>query len=309
MYEDYNYNKNEDLNHCLICKKAFNEGDSVSIIELPKGPFKLVCRACLKEAEKLISMDTNVQKAVTRTTEGLKEVDKLWRYMDLAKFISMLKDSNLFFSSPKGFNDIYEGAHGELRNKKAWDDFYLSHARAAIITAPDNCWHYIDESKLEEEAQRLVSEITTLQTPVFISCWYQNDYESEAMWKMYSKNVANAIAIQTDYKELKRQIGDKAKINKVMYIDYSKRFVGPNELFWYKRKSFEYEREVRALLHSFGNNDSLGIAMKVDLESLIKGVYISPYAPAWFYSCVVDLIDKYGYKFEVNYSSMTALPF
>ena len=62
-------------------------------------------------------------------------------------------------------------------------------------------------------------------------------------------------------------------------------------------------------MHSFGNNDSLGIAMKVDLESLIKGVYISPYAPEWFYSCVVDLIDKYGYKFEVNYSSMTALPF
>ena len=43
----------------------------------------------------------------------------------------------------------------------------------------------------------------------YISCWNRNNYESEAMWKLYSKDVTtNAIAIQTT-------VGDTKSLNAI----------------------------------------------------------------------------------------------
>ena len=205
IYEDYNYNKGEDLSQCVICNKQFTEGEPVSVVELPKGPYRIVCKKCMDKLKSLSLSSQSKNRNFIEPKErkdDLKNEDKLWRYMDLVKFINMLKNSTLYFSSPINFEDIYEGAHGEFRNKKAWDDFYLSFARTSIITAPDNCWHYIKEDRLEEDARNLIKQISTRKGDmIFINCWHQNDYESEAMWKLYSKNVANAIAIQTTFEK------------------------------------------------------------------------------------------------------------
>lgn len=308
IYEDYNYNKGEDLNHCPICQKAFKEGECVTEIELPKGPFLLVHKNCYNSVSK--GKHENRTSSNVSPETLLKDEDKLWRYMDLAKFISILKNSTLYFSAPDGFSDIYEGAHGELKNKKAWDDFYFSFARASIITAPDNRWHKIEPEKLEDNAKRLVKEISqTWKKGVYINCWYRSEFESEAMWKMYSVNVKNAIAIQTSYGNLKKELGEKVAIKPIRYVDYSKQFIGPNEEFWCKRKSFEYEKEVRAIIHDFSNTQNSGIEISVDLNKLIQNVYISPYSPKWFQEIVVDLIMRYGYKFNVLTSSMSEIPF
>lgn len=42
IYEDYNYNKNEDLGCCALCHKVFKEAEPVSTLNLHKGPFVLV---------------------------------------------------------------------------------------------------------------------------------------------------------------------------------------------------------------------------------------------------------------------------
>lgn len=84
----------------------------------------------------------------------------VWRYMDLAKFVMMLKKSSLYFSSPTEFSDIYEGAHGELRNKEVWDQYYLSFAKTAIITAPDNRWYKKNKNTLLREAKQIAGSIT-----------------------------------------------------------------------------------------------------------------------------------------------------
>ena len=151
IYEAFNYNKNEDLGRCALCHKVFKEADPIYTLNLPQGPFVLVHKECY---EKLIH---DVEDSETETAYVLNNVlkleDKLWRYMDLAKFISMMKSSTLYFSSPEYFEDIFEGAHGMLKNKQVWDNFYLSYARAAIITAPDNCWHEIEKEELEKKCK------------------------------------------------------------------------------------------------------------------------------------------------------------
>lgn len=307
IYEDYNYNKNEDLGRCALCHKVFKEAEPVSTLNLPKGPFVLVHKECY---EKLIhDVEGSETETVYASNNVLKLEDKLWRYMDLAKFISMMKSSTLYFSSPEYFEDIFEGAHGMLKNKQAWDDFYLSYARAAIITAPDNCWHEIEKEELEKNAKSIVEQISHRRKGIFINCWYHSEFESEAMWKIYAANVKNAIAIQTTYGELKQQVGERATIKSVRYVDYSNQFVGPNEEYWCKRKSFEYEKEVRAVIHDFDSAKQTGISVMVNLNEMIKNIYVSPYASDWFHDIVVDLVDHYGYVFKVNMSSMTELPF
>ena len=97
------------------------------------------------------------------------------------------------------------------------------------------------------------------------------------------------------------------EIGKVKYIDFSKRFSSANGSFWYKRKAFEHEREVRAIITSHQAHS--GIEKAVDLEKLISAVYISPYAPKWFEDVVRDVMQKYELNKPLYYSEMLKTPF
>ena len=310
LHEDNHYNKGEDLDHCAECNKQFTEDEPVSVVNYPNGPYRIVCKKCVQET------CVPVEKSDWQHGEihyepiplDLMPNDKLWRYMDLSKFISMLKDRALFFSSPTVFDDIYEGAHGELRNKKAWDDFYMSFARATRVTAPDNCWHKVDKAELDSNATALVNSLSIKHKFVYVNCWHHNEYESEAMWKIYAKDFSNAIAIQTTFSDLLQQIGNKATIKKVRYIDYSRQFVGPNSEYWCKRKSFEHENEVRAILYNL-ESDKSGISVKVDVDALIHNIYISPYSPAWLKPLIADLVKKYRFQINIASSTMLEAPF
>ena len=51
-----------------------------------------------------------------------------------------------------------------------------------------------------------------------INCWYQSEYESDAMWQLYSNN---GIAIQTTFGKLKNSFknsNDNVLIGQVKYI-------------------------------------------------------------------------------------------
>ncbi|WP_164174629.1 hypothetical protein [Ruminococcus flavefaciens] len=186
-------------------------------------------------------------------------------------------------------------------------------ARKAIKTAPCMKPEDLNDKYIEENATRLLSELNacgnTERKHTFISCWHCNEHESEAMWKLYSTNVKNAIAIQTTYQQLYEALDKdpQIEIGKVKYIDFSKSFSSINGAFWYKRKSFEHEREVRAIVKS--QQAHSGIEKAVDLEKLISAVYISPYAPKWFEDVVRDVMEKYKLNKPLYYSEMLKTPF
>ena len=91
-------------------------------------------------------------------------------------------------------------------------------------------------------------------------------------------------------------------------IDFTKRFSAVNGPYWYKRKSFEYEQEVRAVVKVRKANSS-GIEKDIDIEKLIAAIYISPYAPKWFEDVVYDVVKKYGLNKPIFHSEMAATPF
>jgi hypothetical protein len=202
-----------------------------------------------------------------------------------------------------------------LKNKSKWDKFYTDFSLNAIRTIPGGANLKKTDKELLEDAVRLLNDINDSGkrqiTQTFINCWYENEYESEAMWKLYTSSLNQGIAVKTTLKRLYRSLyrNPDIKIGRVNYIDYGNQFAGINEAFWFKRKSFEHEREVRAVIKDFRAKDEVGKLVPIDVEILIEKVYLSPTSASWFKELVNDVMQKYNFKKPILVSDMTALPF
>lgn len=301
----------ENRQGCTNCGRPFSERDTAHLGHLKDRTPAVLCDRCA------VLLDETVVRYfwMKDPFESPKPEDKLWRYMDIAKFISLLSTESLYFSPADTFDDPFEGAKGILEKEDTWNDFYLEFFRHAIKKAPGVSTEDLSEEKVERTAHRLLNELTlngmSDRKSICISCWHCNDFESEAMWKLYSVNVTNAVAIETTYQRLYEALGDDPYIDigKVKYIDYRKQFSGIGcGAFWYKRKSFEHEREVRALIRNH-KNDGKGVSHPINLHTLIENIYVSPYAPEWFADVVRDIVKKYNLNKSVCYSSIKDQPF
>jgi len=158
----------------------------------------------------------------------------------------MLLTKGLYFARADCFQDTFEGAKGLKKNKEKWDEFYLDFFRDSIKNPPEGYEFKDSDEEAEKQAKRLLEdlerggEISKKRT--FISCWHENECESEAMWRLYSSFLDNALAIRTSYNSLYHALGrnPSIKIGRVKYIDFQKRYAGVNNSFWRKRKSFEH---------------------------------------------------------------------
>jgi hypothetical protein len=238
----------------------------------------------------------------------------LWRYMDFAKYVSLLSTRALYFCRADQFEDIYEGAKGPKRRKVSWDNHYLTFFRDAILHPPPG--HSVDksENEVEEEARRLLSQLEAggraSRATTFISCWHESDHESAAMWRLYSRYLPNALAIRTSLRGLYHALGRNPhiQIGRVHYLDMNKEYAGVNEAFWRKRSSFQHEREVRAIATDFRSTE-FGKMIKCDLAELIEQVFVSPEAPRWLFDVVNAVNEKFGVRVSVTESSLLEEPF
>ena len=236
---------------------------------------------------------------------------KIWRYMDFTKFMSLVDTKKLFFTRPDKFEDPFEGS---------WPKINV----AAREFAPDDLEGESRDAYLK--AMKVLGEHNKgwLRFNA-VNCWHANEYESAAMWKLYLKSD-EGIAIQSTYKRLKESIlsEDDVFIGKVKYIDYETEFIDANNQYGsliHKRKSFEHEKEVRAVITKWPklSDDKInfknapdtikgGIPVKMDIENLVEKIYIAPNSPEWFADLLTAIIKKYGYNFEIIHSKMNESP-
>jgi hypothetical protein len=107
----------------------------------------------------------------------------------------------------------------------------------------------------------------------------------------------------------------------VKYIDYDTEWIdSKNTLtpFMYKRKSFEHEREVRALVmkwpiseHGLDFNQETiahGLKIRVDIKKMVESVFVAPSALDWFADLVKAVVNRYGYNFQVFHSKLNEQP-
>lgn len=233
---------------------------------------------------------------------------KIWRYMDFTKFVSILDNGGLFFTRIDKFDDLFEGSFSE--GNKKWRDIIYS--------------RFEDYRKKNDlDINRNVGEIVrNLRKWVYVSCWHQNDQESAAMWNLYSK-THESICIQTTYEKLRKLLDNSVEIGKVRYADYQKEWIPeshPLAPFFYKRLSFEHEKEIRAVisLADLSNLSLIGIKEEalekgiwkyLNLNELIERIYIAPESPNWFAQLVENIVKKYGIEKEIIKSHLENEPF
>jgi hypothetical protein len=214
-----------------------------------------------------------------------RDQQKIWRYMDFAKFVSMLKTSALFFCLAENFDDEFEGSFtfANLERRKLRD---------------------YDVSNETEFNRSMKSEFS-------LNCWHMNDGESAAMWDIYSAGD-KAIAITSTYGRLRAALSKQYVIGAVNYIDYTTDIIPEGRVytpFFHKRKSFAHENELRVLASGHTEGASIadgGLYASVDLSDLITAVYVSPKSPGWYREVVEEVVRRFGLIFSVQQSSMDA---
>jgi hypothetical protein len=225
---------------------------------------------------------------------------KIWRYMDFIKLLDILYRSKIFFPRADQLGDPYEGSYPKLNV-----DYRNANTTAFLL--PESLRNMNTQDRI-----RALSNFHRSWRNFFgISCWCMSEDESAALWHMYCGN-SGGVAIQSTIRRLKESLKEEQLdiyIGKITYINYLKEKI-PEENkmypFVYKRKSFEHERELRAviLLPNFIiENNSItkilrlkGHHVKIDPNVLIENIFIAPECEKWQKRLVQSLLAKYGLK-------------
>ena len=82
-------------------------------------------------------------------------------------------------------------------------------------------------------------------------------------------------------------------------------------LFVHKRKSYEHEKEVRAVVDiglPEGSTNTTGLSVPVSIKELIENVYVSPNASEEFFYIVRSVIDKQNLDLKLTKSDLDKNP-
>jgi hypothetical protein len=243
----------------------------------------------------------------------------IWRYLDFTKFVALLDTQELFFAPVSAFEDQFEGSYSSL-NIDGRKDFWARH---------------FEDSNPEQLAASHAELARELPQWVFANCWSLSENESAAFWGLYVPE-SRGVAIRSDLQRLtdcfepsesSEQTLDPLYIGKVDYLDYSKDLIPENDLlypFVHKRRSFEFESELRAVITHFPAGEDPdggvtaeelreaappeGLTVAVDVNQLIEAVHVSPTAPPWFFELVSSVVERYECFAEVTQSSLADEP-
>ena len=225
----------------------------------------------------------------------------LWRYMDLAKLLSLLETRSLYFPRSDTFDDPYEGALSKLM---------------------------VDRMKAEEQkgtfhkgtADMFLGSVDFHRRNMYISCWFMSEHESAAMWKLYLQS-SDGIAIRTTHSALQKALTPSPLsigTTTVQYVDYHKTPTPFGNVFFpftYKRVSFEHEKELRAIVWAAEDvnrpqieEGAIGVTVAIDPAELIRAIHVAPAAPKWFGELVTSIMARYGIGAPVIHSTLYERP-
>ena len=213
----------------------------------------------------------------------------LWRYMDFTKFVSLLETSALFFCRPDQLGDPFEGS--------------ISPATPPILAGEPQVGSPIKQGNLD------LRQIVSL---VRVNCWHMGEFESEAMWRLYTRE-RDGVAIKTVFARVKEAlVGEESvHVSRVSYQDYRTESIPFGNALLplvHKRISFQHEQEVRALYVEIPAEDAAGGYCEVDLLGLVEEIVVAPFAEDWFVDLVRSLAERHGIGDRVEPSTLSDAP-
>jgi hypothetical protein len=166
--------------------------------------------------------------------------------------------------------------------------------------------------KLAIDNPEFLSYYKNHREKVAVSSWHINEYESYAMWQIFTQN-SEGLAIQSTIGRLQKAVKPENNfdqyIGEVNYIDYKKEYIPFDDSFFpflFKRKSFQYEREVRIITDTSKSIIKLndGLKINVDINQLIEKIYIHPKSENWYKKLVIELVERLGFGIEIGKSDL-----
>ncbi|HLV46888.1 MAG TPA: hypothetical protein VKY32_07595 [Flavobacterium sp.] len=209
----------------------------------------------------------------------------IWKYLDLSKFLDLLLSKQMFMARSDKFEDKFEGTFSEPTYEEI---------KKLLADNPE----YLDAYKSKRKN-------------IVISSWHANSYESYAMWQVFTKNN-EGLAIQSTIGHLKKSlIEHKAAqfIGEVNYIDYKKEHIPFDDDFFpflFKRKSFQYENEIRVItdVSHLDLQVNEGVKVAIDINQMIERLYIHPKSENWYKKLVIEVVERLGFSFEIEKSDL-----
>jgi hypothetical protein len=234
----------------------------------------------------------------------------IWRFMDMKKFRDLMSTAELYFCRADRFpNDEREGL------------------------PPEEYMHVLRLNPLDLlDRQKLVDSIgcaAQFREAFYISCWHLFREETCKMWDEYGKD---GVAVCSRYRLLKSALdamNDRAFLGLVRYG--SKHLTGWNVLRFITTKRMQYadEEEVRAWLWIMDPHAGInrhvdidnrlhplpltpppdrvlnGHRRRVDLNALLTGIVVTPWASSTTLDEVDQIVTESGYKIPVEPSALT----
>lgn len=217
------------------------------------------------------------------------------RYLDMPKYLDLLRTQALYLRRADLFSDRFEGAIPPLM-RQAMNDRY-------------NCDPvYVNADQFWERTRK----------GNYLSCWNLDAKDNMALWQLYGGPSAS-VAVTTTVGKL---VGAACSwrrdvlINEVSYVDHFKNpdmVIGKyTDLLKFKHLAYTYESELRIIVPQQvddvdGNPEALQLPMG-DLNDCIRSVVVAPEAGPWFYDLIKDITARYGVSSPVRRSELTYLP-
>ncbi len=317
MVKNYLYNDGISLHQlsilqngvCTVCGEHLKKGCKAIAGKLKDGSYAIVCEDCKDMVESIFKEYV----FYNQETELPSMEAKLWRYQDFAKFVSLLDSKRLFFTRADSFEDPFECARGFNFQKDFIYADYENYLRLKVTTQLKKAGNSTPseaeiDAALAPEKDSYLKQQEEKRKNYFVSCWHENERESEGMWKLYTTALSQGVAVQTTAERLCLSLGnDTFKIGEVEYITFDKPLEDNQIPVWYKRDSFAHEHEVRVVIKDVDCRDK-GKLVPVDLETLIENVYVSPTAAPWLANLVKKVMFQYGIDKPVQYSQLNDKP-
>lgn len=231
---------------------------------------------------------------------GIEWNERLWRYLQVHRFVSMLQQRALYFAASTQFTDKFEGA--------------------SAVMPPD---FPVDPRYAEMDGMEAVN--FRFRRLMKINCWHRSEHENIAMWNLYA-GESKGIGITTTPDRLRNACTpfrlkptygvEDLWGGQIRYHDLTQvrlRLPG-HQTYFCKHLPFYWEREFRLLIslmqpNEFGvDTPDDGILVGVNLDTLIESIMLGPSLTREEVETITEESRKAGLVDRICKSSMYGRP-
>lgn len=225
----------------------------------------------------------------------LKPSNVLRRYIDLPKYIDLLRTKALYFRRSDKFADRFEGA--------------LTPSIRRLLNATVQDLPGIEDADTYYRHSR---------EGTYVSCWSRGAKDNMALWQLYG-GVTSSLAVTTTVQQLYEVAANWPDVTNIWKVEYIDHFKNPDMILGgytdplrFKHEAYSFEEEVRVLVSRHRGEwtkNPIDLRLPIlDLNSFIRSIVISPEAEDWFCDLVKEVTSLFGVTKPVRRSALTNLP-